>query len=224
MTNRREDMAFFRDNGMRTIMAREVSELGTTVGREAVRHATSGVDRLWLAVDLDVLDKHRDARWDWPIRMACAPPMCWRRPRRRAKREAVRTIADDDRRQCLLSAAAGLLDRAVLSGRVRLGARSSRQLHCLQLHACDWSVTVSRSGQRTAAMRWRRSTRSVGCVKDGGEPRMTLHIVTEFLLVGQLVMDRKSPIRGGRRVSAQRRGQMGIHISVKLICECPSTS
>ena len=54
---------------------------------------------------------------------------------------------------------------------------------------------------------------------------MTLHIVTEFLLVGQLVMDRvESPIRGGRRVSAQRRGQMGIHISVKLICECPSTS
>jgi arginase family enzyme len=67
MTNRREDMAFYRDNGMRTIMAREVSELGSRrLAAEAVRHATSGVDRLWLAVDLDVLDSAETPDWDWP--------------------------------------------------------------------------------------------------------------------------------------------------------------
>ena len=54
MNNRREDMAFFRDNGMRTIMAPEVLELGSKrLAAEAVRHATADVDRLWLAVDMD---------------------------------------------------------------------------------------------------------------------------------------------------------------------------
>jgi arginase family enzyme len=67
MTNRREDMAFFREHGMRTIMAREVSELGSRrLAAEAVRHATSGVDQLWLAVDLDVLDSAETPDWDWP--------------------------------------------------------------------------------------------------------------------------------------------------------------
>ena len=54
MNNRREDMAFYRENGMRTIMAREVYELGSRrLAEEAVRHACDGVDHLWLAVDLD---------------------------------------------------------------------------------------------------------------------------------------------------------------------------
>jgi arginase family enzyme len=67
MTNRRQDMAFFRDNGMRTIMAREVSELGSRrLAEEAVRHATSGVDQLWLAVDLDALDSSETPDWEWP--------------------------------------------------------------------------------------------------------------------------------------------------------------
>ncbi|MGH2613728.1 MAG: arginase family protein, partial [Thermomicrobiales bacterium] len=67
MNNRRADMAFFRDNGMRTIMAPEVHELGSKrLAEEAVRHATAGVDRLWLAVDMDVLDNADTPDWEWP--------------------------------------------------------------------------------------------------------------------------------------------------------------
>ena len=48
-------------------MAREVSELGSRrLAAEAVRHATSGVDRLRLAVDLDVLGSAETPDWDWP--------------------------------------------------------------------------------------------------------------------------------------------------------------
>ena len=67
MTNRRADMAFYRDNGMRTIMAREVHELGShRLAEEAVRHASDGVDQIWLAVDMDVLDASDTPDWDWP--------------------------------------------------------------------------------------------------------------------------------------------------------------
>ena len=48
----------------------EVRQAGQAPSRrlaaEAVRHATSGVDRLWLAVDLDVLDSAETPDWDWP--------------------------------------------------------------------------------------------------------------------------------------------------------------
>jgi agmatinase len=67
MTNRRADMAFFRDHGMRAIMAREVHELGSQrLAAEAVAHATRGVDQLWLAVDLDVFDTAETPDWEWP--------------------------------------------------------------------------------------------------------------------------------------------------------------
>jgi len=67
MNNRREDMAFYRERGMRTIMASEVVEIGSQrLAAEAVRHATDGVDHLWLAVDLDVLDSSETPDWDWP--------------------------------------------------------------------------------------------------------------------------------------------------------------
>jgi agmatinase len=67
MNNRREDMAFFRENGMRTIIAPEVHAMGSKrLAEEAVRHATSGVDRLWLAVDMDVLDNADTPDWEWP--------------------------------------------------------------------------------------------------------------------------------------------------------------
>jgi agmatinase len=67
MNNRREDMAFFRENAMRTIMAPEVHAMGSKrLAEEAVQHATSGVDRLWLAVDMDVLDNADTPDWEWP--------------------------------------------------------------------------------------------------------------------------------------------------------------
>lgn len=67
MTNRRADMAFYRDNGMRTIMAREVHELGSRrLADEAVRHASDDVDQIWLAIDMDVLDSSDTPDWDWP--------------------------------------------------------------------------------------------------------------------------------------------------------------
>jgi arginase family enzyme len=67
MNNRREDMAFFRERNMRTIMAPEVHELGSKrLAAEVVAHATAGVDRLWLAVDLDVLDNADTPDWEWP--------------------------------------------------------------------------------------------------------------------------------------------------------------
>jgi arginase family enzyme len=67
MNNRRADMAFFRERGMRTIMAPEVHALGSKqLAAEAVAHAGQGVDRVWLAVDLDVLDNADAPDWDWP--------------------------------------------------------------------------------------------------------------------------------------------------------------
>ncbi|MFT4038805.1 MAG: arginase family protein [Thermomicrobiales bacterium] len=67
MNNRPVDMAYFRDNGMRTIMAREARAMGSqTLAEAAVEHATAGVDHLWLAVDLDVLDSSNTPDWDWP--------------------------------------------------------------------------------------------------------------------------------------------------------------
>ena len=67
MNNRRQDMAFFRERGMRTIMAPEVHELGSKrLAQAAVAHAKKGVDRLWLAVDLDVLDSTETPDWEWP--------------------------------------------------------------------------------------------------------------------------------------------------------------
>ena len=67
MNNRREDMAFFHENGMRMIMAPEVHAMGSKrLAEEAVQHATSGVDRLWLAVDMDVLDNADTPDWEWP--------------------------------------------------------------------------------------------------------------------------------------------------------------
>ena len=67
MNNRREDMAFYRENGMRTVMAREALAMGSmALAEAAVNHATDGVDHLWLAVDLDVLDSTETPDWDWP--------------------------------------------------------------------------------------------------------------------------------------------------------------
>ena len=67
MNNRRQDMAFFRERGMRTIMAPEVAELGSRrLAQEAVRLAGDGAERVWLAVDLDVLDASATPDWDWP--------------------------------------------------------------------------------------------------------------------------------------------------------------
>ncbi len=67
MNNPRRNMAFFRERGMRTIMAPEVRELGSRrLAEEAVRHASTGTDKLWLAVDLDVLDSRETPDWDWP--------------------------------------------------------------------------------------------------------------------------------------------------------------
>lgn len=67
MSNRREDMSFYRERGMRTIMARDVRDVGSKhLAAEAVRHATDGVDQLWLAVDLDVFDSTETPDWAWP--------------------------------------------------------------------------------------------------------------------------------------------------------------
>jgi arginase family enzyme len=67
MNNRRADMAFFREHNMRTIMAPEVHQLGSKrLAVEAVAHATAGVDRVWLAVDMDVLDNGDTPDWEWP--------------------------------------------------------------------------------------------------------------------------------------------------------------
>ncbi len=67
MNNPRRNMAFFRERGMRTIMAPEVRGLGNRrLAEEAVRHASTGTDKLWLAVDLDVLDSRETPDWDWP--------------------------------------------------------------------------------------------------------------------------------------------------------------
>ena len=67
MNNRPVDMAYFRDNGMRTIMAREARAMGSlALAETAVSHAVAGVDHLWLAVDLDVLDSSNTPDWDWP--------------------------------------------------------------------------------------------------------------------------------------------------------------
>jgi len=44
-----------------------VAELGSRgLAEAAVRHAGDGVDRIWLAVDLDVLDSSETPDWDWP--------------------------------------------------------------------------------------------------------------------------------------------------------------
>ena len=67
MYNSRQGMAFYRERGMRTISPREVQELGSRrLAAEAVRHATDGTEKLWLAVDLDVLDSTETPDWDWP--------------------------------------------------------------------------------------------------------------------------------------------------------------
>jgi agmatinase len=67
MNNPRASMAFYRDRQMRTIMAREARALGSRrLAEEAVRHAANGTDRLWLAVDLDVMDCTETPDWDWP--------------------------------------------------------------------------------------------------------------------------------------------------------------
>ena len=67
MNNRREDMAFFRERGMRTIMAREANEMGSRrLADEAVRHAGSATEKVWLAIDLDVLDSSETPDWDFP--------------------------------------------------------------------------------------------------------------------------------------------------------------
>jgi agmatinase len=67
MNNRRADMAFFRERGMRTIMSPEVHMLGSKgLAAEAVRHASLGVDRIWFGVDMDVLDNADTPDWEWP--------------------------------------------------------------------------------------------------------------------------------------------------------------
>lgn len=67
MNNRRADMAFFHERDMRTIMAPEVRELGSQgLAAEAVRHAANGTDKIWLAVDMDVLDNSQTPDWEWP--------------------------------------------------------------------------------------------------------------------------------------------------------------
>ena len=67
MNNPRATIAFFRERGMRTIMAPEAVELGSRrLAAEAVQHATDGTEKLWLAVDLDVLDSTETPDWDWP--------------------------------------------------------------------------------------------------------------------------------------------------------------
>jgi arginase family enzyme len=67
MNNRQQDIAYFADNGMRMVMAREVRAMGSqALAEEAVKHAGEGVDRIWLAVDLDVLDSSNTPDWDWP--------------------------------------------------------------------------------------------------------------------------------------------------------------
>lgn len=67
MNNRREDMEFFREHGMRTIMSPEVHELGSQgLAAEAVRHASDGTDQIWFSVDMDVLDNSDTPDWDWP--------------------------------------------------------------------------------------------------------------------------------------------------------------
>ena len=67
MNNPRPTMAFYRERGMRTIMAPEATEMGSRrLAAEAVQHATEGTDQLWLAVDMDVLDSTETPDWDWP--------------------------------------------------------------------------------------------------------------------------------------------------------------
>lgn len=67
MLNRRADMAFFRERGMRLIMSPDVHELGAKrLAVEAVKTAGDGTDHIWLAVDLDVLDFCHLPEWDWP--------------------------------------------------------------------------------------------------------------------------------------------------------------
>jgi agmatinase len=67
MNNRRQDMAFFREHGMRTIMAPEVRALGSRdLAAEAITQAGQGTEKIWLAVDLDVMDSAETPDWDWP--------------------------------------------------------------------------------------------------------------------------------------------------------------
>ena len=67
MNNPRRNMAFFHERGMRTIMAPEVRRLGSDrLAEEAVALAASGTEKVWLAVDMDVLDSSETGGWDWP--------------------------------------------------------------------------------------------------------------------------------------------------------------
>ena len=66
MNNRPVGMAYFRHSGMRTIMAREARAIGSmSLAETAVSNTVEGVDHLWLAVDLDVLDSSDTPNWDW---------------------------------------------------------------------------------------------------------------------------------------------------------------
>jgi arginase family enzyme len=67
MLNRRADMAFYRERNMRLIMSRDVREMGAQrLAQEAVSTAIAGTDKIWLAIDLDVLDFSHMPEWDWP--------------------------------------------------------------------------------------------------------------------------------------------------------------
>jgi agmatinase len=67
MLNRRADMDFFRKRGMHLIMSRDVREMTPRqLAADAVARASSGTDKIWLAVDLDVLDFCHLPEWDWP--------------------------------------------------------------------------------------------------------------------------------------------------------------
>jgi agmatinase len=67
MLNRRADMDFYRDRDMRLIMSRDVREMSPRrLAEEAVSTAIARTDKIWLAVDLDVLDFCHLPEWDWP--------------------------------------------------------------------------------------------------------------------------------------------------------------
>jgi arginase family enzyme len=65
--NNPRNMDFYRDRGMRTTREPEARELGSKrLAAEAVATASAGIERSWIAVDLDVLDSAQTPEWDWP--------------------------------------------------------------------------------------------------------------------------------------------------------------
>ena len=121
MNNRRQDMAFFRERGMRTVMAREVRELGSRQSGGGSGPPRRRRDRPYLARGRP---RRPRSRRDAGVGLARSLRRCRQRHpgdrvRRRPERQALWHLADDDRRRYLLRAAARRLDHPLRSRRRR---------------------------------------------------------------------------------------------------------